>query len=219
MSVDTSAFDQLEREFEDRCKQWQERTLAAGQEMIPGLKEKVFREFGEYQQKEVTRLFKEAVKQFYDSYDPDFYPRSRSLYNALNLEPDEYGIIDEQIDSDSLFSAEGVTPFERGGGSQGLYEHVVMEGWHGGATGTDKRVKTREVPSYRAPYDRYSRWGHVAFRTMPPHDLAMNSIRKHETVMDSEYESIATKHCAEINEKWQKKADEIAAEIFSDWRW
>jgi len=219
MSVDTSAFDQLEREFEDRCKQWQERTLAAGQEMIPGLKEKVFSEFGEYQQKEVTRLFKEAVDQFYAAYTPTYYDRNRSLYNALEFEPDEYGIIDEQIDNDSLFGSDGLSAFERGGGSGGLFERVFMEGFHGGATGIDWRGEIRTTPSYRTPYGSYYNWGKEAVHTESPHDLAMNSIRKHESVMDSEYESIATKHCAEINEKWQKKADEIAAEIFSDWRW
>lgn len=201
-----------------RARLIQARAEKAANEMVPAVKDGIFHEFGEYQQREVTRLFTEAVDKFYDSYDPDFYPRNRSLYGALVPEPDEYGIIDEQIDNDSLFKADNLTPFERGGGSQGLYDLVFMEGWHGGAAGTDRRGETRETPSYRVPYGEYSRWGHTAFRTMSPHDLAMQSINGASGKMDNQFEKIAKKHVDRFRDQFTERINGIVGEIFSDWR-
>lgn len=196
----------------------QERVSEKANELLPDVKEKIYREFGEYQQKEVTRMFKEAVDQFYAAYTPTYYERNRSLYNALEFEPDEYGIVDEQIDNDSLFGSDGLSAFERGGGSGGLFERVFMEGFHGGATGVDWRGEIRTTPSYRTPYGFYYNWGKEAVHTESPHDLAMDSIRDASGTFDNEFENISRKHIDDFSVDIIKVANEIADELLGDWR-
>lgn len=212
-----NVFNSILDEIHARAQKIQQRITDEAQIMIPGIKEEIFAEFGEYQQKKVEELFRSAVDSFYAAYSPEFYGRSYSLYDALDYQPDEYGIIDDQIDNDSLFSAEGVTPFERGGGSQGLFELVFMEGWHGGAAGTDRRGEERSVPSYRTPYDRYFRWGRQAFRSESPHDIAMRKIRGASGMMDHEFETIAARYAEILTDRLSRRAQIIASEVFSDW--
>ena len=205
-------------EIHARAQTIQRRVTEAAQDIIPGIKESVFQEFGEYQQAKVEELFRSAVDQFYAAYSPTYYDRNLSLYNALEFEPDEYGIVDEQIDNDSLFSYSGVSSFERGGGSGGLFERVFMDGWHGGATGTDWRGETRTTPSYRTPYGFYYNWGKEAVHTESPHDIAMRKIRGAESMMDYEFEKIADRYTEVLTDKLTIAANRIADEVFSDWR-
>lgn len=199
-------------------EQIQEKVSEKANKLLPDVKEKIYREFGEYQQKEVTRLFKEAVDQFYAAYTPTYYERNRSLYNALEFEPDEYGIVDEQIDNDSLFGSDGLSAFERGGGSGGLFERVFMGGFHGGATGIDWRGEIRTTPSYRTPYGFYYNWGKEAVHTESPHDLANRNIKNSADTFDNEFENISRKHIDVFSVEITKIANEIADELLGDWR-
>ena len=205
-------------DINERAHQIQVRVAEAAKEMIPEIKNEIFREFGAYQQDQVGKMFRESIDEFYAAYSPAYYNRTYSLYDAIQYEPDEYGIIDDQIDSDSLFSSEYVTPFERGGGSQGLFDLVFMAGWHGGATGTDKRGKSRDVPTYRKPYGRYTMWGRTAVRSTSPQELAMKKIRAAEGIMDNEFRRIGDRYTEILTERLSKRATEIANDVFSDWR-
>ena len=128
------------------------------------------RDFGVYQKQKIEEIFKDAVDNFYNSWEPmdDGYDRHLSLYKALDLKnaPQKDGIIDheETVPYDSLFNPKNVTPFERGGGAEGLFEHVFKQGWHGGARGTDKRGVSMGMPHYRTPYGVYRYWGKEAVR-------------------------------------------------------
>ena len=201
-----------------RARVIQQRVIDEANKMIPDVKRDIFTEFGTYQQEEVEKLFREAVDEFYAAYSPIFYARSYSLYNALEFEPDEYGIVDDQIDDDGLFKANGVTPFERGGGSEGLFEHVFMQGWHGGASGTDHRGESVSSPHYRTPNEYYTYWGRPAYRSTSPHDLAMRKIRGAEGRMDNEFERIARQRIDIFAEDLTNRASQIVSEVLSDGR-
>lgn len=106
-------------------------------------------------EKDLDQIYYRVVREFYADYSPIFYRRNESLYDLLEIE-NTGDYLNWGFDSDKA------TPFERGGGSDGLYEHVFRRGWHGGATGTDKNGYTVNVPSWRTPVPWYSRWGAVA---------------------------------------------------------
>ena len=104
---------------------------------------------------DLQRIYNEVVGEFYSSYSPAFYGRNGSLYDLLVFESS----------GDSVrwgFDPSNATPFERGGGSGALYEHVFRQGWHGGATGTDHNGYSVGTPSYREPIPWYSNWGAMA---------------------------------------------------------
>lgn len=205
-------------DIHERARLIQKRVIEAANEMIPRIKTDIFTEFGEYQQAKVEELFRSAVNQFYAAYRPAYYERNFSLYNALEYEPDEYGIVDDQIDNDSLFSWDGVSSFERGGGSHGLFDLVFMEGWHGGAAGIDRRGDVRTSPHYRTPEGFYYNWGKQAVNTESPHDIAMRNIHGAESMMDYEFEKIAERYTEILTNQLSEKANMIAGEVFSDWR-
>lgn len=103
----------------------------------------------------LQEIYRRIIDEFYADYSPDHYERTGSLYNLLDIENKE-GTLDWGFESGKA------TSFERGGGSDGLYEHVFRQGWHGGSTGTDKNGYTVRVPSWRSPVQWYSHWGSVA---------------------------------------------------------
>ena len=229
--IDTSALDALDKAFNDKIQFLLKRMLEEGEKLVPETKDNIYLEFGEYQQRQITDIFTDAVRGFYNSYDPFFYNRNESLYNVLDMKPDMYGMLPYVPTEQSLFTP-NVTPFERGGGAQGLYERVFKQGYHGGATGTDHNGDTREVPSYRTPYPGYAenaekygstggyfRWGRTAVQSEAPYDVIMREIAAKNPEMDKEFERIAIKHCERLAERWQERTDRLVDEIFNDWRW
>ena len=212
-----SVYHSILDEIHTRAHTIQVRVADAAQDMIPEIKDSIFSEFGEYQQKKVEELFRRAVDEFYASYSPAYYERNYSLYDALEFQPDEYGIIDDQIDSNSLFNSSQLTAF-RNGDQDGLYNLVFVGGWHGGAAGTDRHGETRTVPSYRVPYSIYSHWGRRAVQTPSPNFLAKQKIHGAEGMMDAEFERISARYADILTERLSKRAEDIVSEVFSDWR-
>ena len=109
--------------------------------------EQTDRELIDQIEEELKTMYRNIIEEWYAGYSPEFYQRSYSLYDLLEFQRDGGNLSWE-------FVPENITPFERGGGAEGAYEHAFRYGWHGGATGTDKRGEHRSVPSYRKPYIR-----------------------------------------------------------------
>lgn len=110
-------------------------------------------EFGPQQNAIITRLFNEAIDQFYESYSPKQYTRRYDLYDLLAIHyNDDTGLVDyddvaDLIDSDRM-------PLDRRGNNT-LFESVFLEGYHGGATDIyhDEDIYG-EHPSPGTPYWR-----------------------------------------------------------------
>lgn len=106
-------------------------------------------------EQDLNKIYYTIIKEFYADYSPVFYDRTGSLYDLLQIKNTGENL-------NWYFETDNATAFERGGGKEGLYEHVFRQGWHGGATGTDKHGYTVTTPSWRQPIPWYSNWGSVA---------------------------------------------------------
>lgn len=223
---DIDELDDYLDDFDNKIQLLLKRMLEEGNKLVPEMKTNSYLEFGEYQQKKIAELFTEAVDKFYSSYTPFFYERTWSLYNALDMQPDELGMVDWKSD-DKLFSSDYVSEFERGGGSEGLFEHVFMQGFHGGATGEDHHGMSVEVPSYRRPfpglspntdkygdYGGYFYWGRKAVKTDSPHDLMMLNIMNAKPEIYDEFRRVVHKHAAVLVNQWQERINELVYEMF-----
>lgn len=219
--IDTSAIDDLEKEFTDRINLLLKRMLQEGNKMVPDTKTDIYLEFADHQQKMITNIFVDAVQDFYASYDPIYYNRTWSLYNALVLNPnDEYGRFGVQLTASELYDPSGVTPF-RNGDSEGLFDLTIRYGWHGGAAGTDKNGMSVSSPHYRWPYaddgPRFYKWGREAVQSEPPMSVVERNYASEIPNLREELRAIATHHCGKLAQRWQAKTNELVAEMFGDW--
>lgn len=140
-------------------------------------------------EQDLNRFYYDIIKDFYSDYSPVFYNRAESLYDLLVISNNQEGLT-------GGFDSDNATAFERGGGSDGLYEHVFRQGWHGGATGTDKHGMTVRVPSWREPFPWYSHWGKQAARArISPLDAWNESLETYKSsVLPRRYQALYRKH-------------------------
>lgn len=125
---------------------------------------------------DLRRIYNEVIQEYYSDYSPRYYDRNYSLYSLLELQYSDKG-------SGTLgwvFDTDQATPFERGGGSDGLFEHAFRYGWHGGAAGEDASGDSVSVPHYRTPYSIYKHWGDEAEQSRPPYDVWQERVREYE---------------------------------------
>lgn len=151
-------------------------------------------EFGAKQLEEYKRAFTKAIDFFYEDYDPMFYERSFSLYDAWDGKTDDDGTVMGTvsltggivINDSALIKGNidgGLTGGMRSGdGADILFNQAFIEGWHGGAkTINEDSAKTwgahpfPGVPYYRKPgwvtypnglkkLHRYAKWSRRAER-------------------------------------------------------
>lgn len=140
-------------------------------------------------EQDLNQIYYRIIKEFYADYSPVFYDRTGSLYDLLEVEHTSDGL-------SWGFESDNATAFERGGGSEGLYEHVFRRGWHGGATGTDKKGFTVNVPSWRYPIPWYSHWDSVAKQApRSPLEAWEQEIDAYKTdVLPQRYNTLYHKH-------------------------
>ena len=239
MDVDTY-FDELDAAI----NRWTSSILEEGKKMVPGMIKAIDTEYREYQDEHIKEIFEDAIDKFYRDYGPEggepkYYGRNHSLYDLLDVNWPTDGsssgganggasnTITElsDLNETDLFNSENATPFERGGGSQGLYELVFKRGYHGGAAGTDRHGKSVSIPHWRTPYPGpengykgFSRWGQKAERAnISPYNEIMNAINGGDSKFDAALDEIVRRHADTFQQEWQEKADALSAEIFAPW--
>lgn len=165
-------------------------------------KEKSYREFGVYQKAEIRRLFNEAVKKWYDSYEPKIYHREYGLYKVLDFSTseDKYGMVSTRSQMyDELYNS-SLMPTGRNG--YDLFEKVFIEGWHGGAESIAQEKEEQwgvhpnpGVPYYRTPHPKYNMWGNEAEQTESVYSIAAELISVAEkTTLHDKLDEIAHKN-------------------------
>lgn len=128
----------------------------AGQELLPEI------EVG------LEMIYQQAVDQWYGAYSPEFYGRSGSVYDLMEIEA-----MPEDLYLEYAFNGDGLT-HDRHGGS--LFQKVFVKGWHGGAyDGSTMR--------YRKPVGFWYMWGRQAVRTASPYFL----FEKRKKTMEDKY--------------------------------
>ena len=107
---------------------------------------------------ELKQVYDQVITEFYDEYTGSgedvegntglFYKRNNSLYDLIQFSTDT----EEFAWS---FNPDKATELERAPGT--VYKLSFLEGWHGGAAGTDKRGESVSLPHWRTPYPYSSR--------------------------------------------------------------
>ena len=185
--------------------------------------ENAYREYGPIEKAKIKEIFDQAVDEFYDSYSPQYYDRNRSLYNILDIQEDEYGMAaTEAAGYTDLFNEDNMTKVTKARDGSSLYDLVFMQGWHGGATGTDRNGMSVSSPHYRTPYPGdsslkkgYIRWGRQAARSTAP---AKVFSRRYEAADSGElqqiFDSLVDKHWALAEERITEQQMELERELF-----
>ena len=137
--------------------------------------EKAQPEFLDILEERVTKIFNNAIDAFYTDYSPDYYGRSYSLYNLMQIERGDKTL-------SVWFEPEEMSSFRNGyNGEEGLYDQVFHKGWHGGAGGISEEkagvygvhpgyMPGGNVPVWRTPAPYYTSWGRAA-EVMSPSPL------------------------------------------------
>lgn len=133
-------------------------------------------EFLDILEERVTNIFNNAIDAFYMDYPtPEFYERSHSLYNLMQIERGDKSL-------SVWFEPEEMSSFRNGyDGEEGLYDQVFRKGWHGGAASISEDKSDRygihpgympggNVPVWRTPSPYYTHWGRAA-EVMSPSPL------------------------------------------------
>ncbi len=114
--------------------------------------------------KPVPDKFKDVIDEFYNAYDPSYYDRRESMYDILRLSSKR--ISNGEVSVVLGFDDSGMS-FRKGGTA---FQLSFVEGYHGGAVGTDHNGVGVDVPTYRWPPDKYYWWGNPAFKSDSPYE-------------------------------------------------
>lgn len=163
------SFESLIDSVERAAKVYQEKGMKIVKEEYAKAIKDTYEEFGRYQEMIIEEIFNNAVNQFYTSYTPDFYDRTRGLYDVLDLIIDKRGIVLTGMDNMLLFDRDKMHGDRKGGD---LFHKVFIEGWHGGAESSYRGDHPESgTPYYRKPYRYYTQWGKRAKRTESPYQI------------------------------------------------
>lgn len=209
------------------------RSGKAAQKLVSQATKKIYKEFGEYQREVIDIIFNNAVDEFYSSYQPKIYKRTRSLYDLLDTPVDSDGMFDSsEPDFRDIYDESKMT-IARNGGS--LFDTVFVHGYHGGASsiGQEKAETWGVHPNPGVPYyrtrgrvtypngvigfHRYGRWGRKAHKSKSPFYSIAEKIYTFDSPggeWDSVFNSIVNEQMNICAEEIQAETDKIAKEVF-----
>lgn len=151
---------------------------------------KVNKEIENRFEKDVNKIIKRAINDFYESYKPKYYRRKYSLRHMYKLTVGN-GVYVIDYDSKYTFAKHRAE-------NEYIFDLVFMEGWHGGAPDIDEsKVEIwGEHPSPGTPYWRrpprpweddegyqhppYTEWGREAKQDEPPIERIDKAIDSYE---------------------------------------
>lgn len=123
--------------------------------------------FTHYAKRDIQKIAKQEVENFYRDYTPTMYQRTRSLDAIYEEDLLLYDDIEVFIDIDNPDIIPKTHRADRMVGGDFIYEHVFLGGWHGGAPIGDKVL----IPvSIKKPPELYGDdnppWGKKEWRWM-----------------------------------------------------
>lgn len=118
---------------------------------------------------------KSIIAHWYAGYpSPIYYRRNRSLYRAYKLEQDG---VDVSIKYGPEFLEDASYAYHQS--TEYVFDTVFVGGYHGGSVGTDKRTGVvADVPTWRTPFKKYTRWSSPAPQDSPPRDEIEQAAQK-----------------------------------------
>lgn len=137
-------------------------------------------EFFEVLEGRAQEMFDESVSEFYNSYSPEFYGRTGSLYEVMTTIRTDESLTLSFIPSNATVMNNGDT----------VYGLAFKHGWHGGATAPDG------VMRYRTPYPYYKHWGRPAVHSSSPYETLKAKVEGYDT--QALFNSIVRKNLGNI---------------------
>lgn len=161
--------DEMILEEEMRIMQFKKRLEEETDEAFRKSDAEALEEFAVYQTEYLSKLFYEAVTEFYGAYTPVLYERqgnvssqSGGLYELLTASDGTvYQSVDDMVNPEKMHK-------DRKGGD--LFTKVFVDGWHGGAESGDGHPPGKD-PYYRKPHPYYTQWGKKAKQTKSPRSI------------------------------------------------
>lgn len=141
--------------FEVETQNFIREQIVKAEEFVNKKIDESFVEYFRFANNKYKEIFHEAVKEFYDSYSPSLYVRNHSLYELITARDGEddlgrYISIGFDSDKTTKYRKQEIN-------SDGLYDTVFKEGWHGGAKSGPKHPDIG-TPYWRYPKPYYSTW-------------------------------------------------------------
>lgn len=174
-----------------------------------------YADFGQYQTQVITKIFNDAVNQFYADYKPIpcGYERQYGLRDVLEIAYDQRGIVITGNDNRLIFDENKMHGDRRGGD---LFNKVFVEGWHGGAESSYRGDHPEPgTPYYRKPIGSYRYWGGKAVKTESPYHIINEALEVGEVPnMRAKLKSIFDKHLQMATERIIKRGKKLQQEIF-----
>lgn len=131
----------------------------------------------------VRDIFTQEIDNFYSSYSPEYYARTESMYDILEIKRSDKKIVIGFL-PEMMTSGGGTL------GSGGLYEQTFKKGWHGGAA-SGPNHPAPGAPFWRTPYGVYKYWGRAAAVSTAPFDEIKSKVEEYgRTVMQERFKTI-----------------------------
>ena len=238
----TGSIDDLDKMLEDIEKQEELFTQRIAQELSVITEKKIeeaYKDIGEYYHKEIAKIFKDAVTDFYEAYTPTSYKRrgdtnteTGGLYELLEIKSNSFGVPLMSLYSSSFDGVEDevVNPMKMHPdrhGENSLYQTVFIEGWHGGAKGIaqSKVRKWGKHPDPGTPYYRkhvykkgvfvrFGAWGDRAEPSTPPSDLFILKLSSSAGAIEKGMRELVYKRMNEVPEELTRRVPAISAEVY-----
>lgn len=131
------------------------------------------------------------ITEWYSQYDPIFYERSGSLYNAFKV---NLNGVNYSVEFDSSFID----------GNELIFQNSFIEGYHGGAKSGENHPSPG-IPYWRTPIPQFTEWGRPAKRSFSPYIRMIQEMNKKIKEIDKEKQEEYDK----IIEKVEKKINKL----------
>ena len=223
------AFDEIERGFDIVL----ERVTKLAQKEVNSAIEKIYKEFGVYQQERIQQIFTKAIDDFYSDYSPTVYKRQKSLYGLLNIPTNGYGMF-QSNDPDymDMYDESAMTKDRRGGS---LFHTVFELGYHGGAMSIDpgkadvwgvhpapgtpyyRKRGIVQYPNGVRKWHRYGKWGRRAVLSVSPAKVIAQTVASEDSdsgKWDIKFEEITLKNIDAAKASILDGVSKIYTEVF-----
>ena len=147
--------------------------------------------------RDLNKIIKRAINDFYGTFKPKYYKRKYSLKYMYNV-TSKNGFIDMD------FSGEYANAQHRLGNDE-LFNLVFIGGYHGGAKSiADNKIEKwgmhpkEGVPYWRTPYPNYTEWGYPAKQDVSPMERIDDALNTYEKQLPSIQDEVLIK----VFRKW-----------------
>lgn len=151
-------------------------------------------------EKDLNKIIKRAIDDFYHTYKPKYYNRQYSLKYMYKVTSKD-GFIDMDFSTDYWHGNHRL-------GNEELFNLVFIEGWHGGARNIDSSKieqwgehPEEGVPYWRTPHPNYTQWGYRAKNDLSPMERIDKALKVYEGKISSIQDGVLIKEFS----KWMRK--------------